>query len=388
MLHRATAAPRLGRPAVGRVVHDQAIVQSWDRSNSLDRLAADSMAMQGSGMTMIVPSTVLTPNWLAHRYDPAHDAFQFVDVDRTTRARVPFLTDKNLGALVPKIIQRGDASISQEAHAPVRYIFHSAYCCSTLLANAYDRPGLSFSLKEPVILNDIVGWRHRGASPAQTGAVLADSIALLARPFTPGELCVIKPSNVVNGLAAAMIGGRADCAALLLYAPLSVYLGSIAGKGLWGRLWVRDLLAKQLTDGMNDFGFSPQDLFLQTDLQVAAVGWMTQHALFARLATTFPDRVRTLDSEVMLARPLETLAALDALFGVNDTQSGRVSIVAREFSRNAKSGGAFSALDRTAAQSDTNSVHGDEIAKVVSWAEAVAEQFGMSFVLPSPLLDS
>ena len=328
----------------------------------------------------------LTPNWLAHRYDPPHDSFQFVNVDRNTRARIPFLTDENLGVLQPTIVQRRDATVSADRCAPVRYIFHSAYCCSTLLANAYNRPGLSFSLKEPVIINDLVGWRHRGAAPAQTGAVLADAIALLARPFVAGEVCVIKPSNVANGLATALIGGRADTAALLLYAPLSVYLGSIANKGLWGRLWVRDLLAKQLVDGVVNLGFSPQDLFLQTDLQVAAVGWLAQHALFTRLATTMPSRVRTLDSEVLISRPAEALAALDQLFGVSDTPAGRDLIIAREFSRNAKSADAFNASDRTSAQSNARAVYGDEIRKVISWAEVIASKAGLSFMLPAPLI--
>jgi hypothetical protein len=337
-------------------------------------------------MTSTAPPTALTPEWLAHRYDAPQDAVQFVKVDRATRAQVAFLTDDNLGNLPPTALRRDVVWVNEAERAPVRYIFHSAYCCSTLLANAYDRPGKSFSLKEPVILNDLVGWRHRGATPAQIGPVLGDAVGLLARPFTLGEKCVIKPSNVVNGLAKALIGGRPDTRAILLYAPLPIFLGSIASKGLWGRLWVRDLLAKQLTDGLIDLGFSPQDLFLQTDLQVAAVGWLAQHALFAQLATAMPDRVRTLDSEVLLARPLEALAAIDALFEVEDDNAGRTMIVAREFARNAKSGNAFTAKDRTAAQSDARSVHGDEVEKVASWAETVANGAGLSFTLPAPLL--
>jgi hypothetical protein len=331
-------------------------------------------------------SKALSPDWLAHRFDPDHDVVHFVDVNRETRARVPFLTDENLGERSPHILGRRDAAESAQATAPIRYIFHSAYCCSTLLANAYDRPGLSFSLKEPVILNDIVGWRHRGAKPEQTGAALADAIALLARPFIPAESCVIKPSNVVNGLAPAMLGGNRDARALLLYVPLRAYLGSIANKGLWGRLWVRDLLAKQLTERFIDLGFTAQDHFLQTDLQVAAVGWLAQHSLFARLASAMPDRVRTLDSEVLLARPTDALAALDSLFGIGDTSEGRRAIVTKVFSRHAKSGDSFNASDRSADQATAQSLHGDEIEKVFVWAETVANRNGLSFALPAPLL--
>lgn len=337
-------------------------------------------------LAMVTPrQQPLTPDWLAHRYDPGQDAVHFIQVDRETRARAPFLTDADIGAREPHVLRRADAPLKAET-APVRYIFHSAFCCSTLLANAYDRPGLAFSLKEPTILQDLVGWRHRGGTPAEIGAVMGDAVRLLARPFEVGEACVIKPSNIVNGLAPALVGGRADVKALLLYAPLHIFVASIARKGLTGRLWVRDLLAKQLQEAFVDLGFTAQDYFRQTDLQVAAVGWLAQHAMFAKMAAAIPDRVRTLDSEVLLARPTEALAALDALFDVSDSAEGQAAIVNRVFSRNSKTGDAFDRVNRQADHAASLSAYSDEIEKVSIWAEKVAEEAGISMVPPSPLL--
>lgn len=327
----------------------------------------------------------LMPDWLAHRYEPGQDCVHFIQVDRETRARVPFLTDADIGQRHPRVLLRGDAPLTSEI-APVRYILHSAFCCSTLLANAYDRPGLAFSLKEPTILQDLVGWRHQGAAPAKLGAVLGDAVRLLARPFAAGEACIIKPSNIVNGFAPALVGGRDDVKALLLYAPLRIYLGSVAGKGLTGRLWARDLLAKQLQEQFVDLGFTAQDYFLQTDLQVAAVGWLAQHVMFAKMAAARPDRVRTLDSETLLARPDEALLALDALFDVSDNAEGRTIVIDRVFSRNSKTGDLFDAANRQADQAAWRSAYSDEIEKVVVWAGAVADGAGVSMTLPSPLL--
>ena len=337
-------------------------------------------------MLPVMPES-LTPDWLAHRYDPEHDAVHFLCVDRETRRRVPFLTDDNLGSPgVPLVLGRSAVDVPQEASAEINFIFHSAYCCSTLLANAYDRPGRSFSLKEPVILNDIVGWRQRGAEPNAVGSVLNDALRLLARPFTPGEVSVVKPSNVVNGLATALMGLRPRGRAVLLYAPLEFFLGSIASKGLFGRLWVRDLLRKQLRDGTVDLGFEPEDYFLQTDLQVAAVGWLAQHALFARMAATWPDRIRTLDSETLTADPAVALAALDAFWGVGSDANERSRAIADSFSRNAKSGERFDAGDRQRAQRAAGEAHRDEVEKVFVWAQAVAENVGISLKLPAPLI--
>ena len=324
---------------------------------------------------------------LAHRYDPGHDAVHFLSVSRDLRRSAPFLTDDDLKvAATPLVIRRGEAVAAGAGAARLNFIFHSAYCCSTLLANAYDRPGTAFSLKEPVLLNDLVGWRHRGATPAELGAVLGDGLKLMARPWAPGEVGVIKPSNVVNALIPAMVAARGDAGVLLLHAPLRVYLGSIASKGLWGRRWVRDLLLKQLKDRSVELGFEEADYFLQTDLQVAAVGWLAQHHLFHRVAARWPDRVRTLDSEVLLADPGAALAALDRLFGVAGSDADRAAVVASVFRRHAKFGSDFSAEDRTAGQQSAAALHGEEIDAVLGWAEAVAANAGFGFDLPAPLL--
>ena len=331
----------------------------------------------------------LPPEWLAHRYDPQHDAVHFIKADRELRRSIPFLTDENLpSAKEPLVARRQESLAAVPPPSPVHYIFHSAYCCSTLLANAYDEEGVSSSFKEPLILNDLVGWRHRGAAVAQVGEVLDSSLRLLARPFASGEASVVKPSNVINALAPAMLAMRPNAGCILLYAPLRVYLGSIASKGMWGRLWVRNLLVKQLKDGLVDLGFQPEDHLQQTDLQVAAVGWLAQHHLFARLAERYSERVRTLESETLLSRPQEALAALDRLYGLSRSNAARERIVAQVFRRHSKSGGNFGANERAADQRAAAEIHGDEIGKVVAWAEAVAANAGVPLDLPSPLLES
>jgi hypothetical protein len=337
-------------------------------------------------MASAPPNPALSPDWLAHRYDPGQDAVHFINVPRNVRHATPFLTDRDLPDVSnPVVVRRRDALIGVSP-ARLNFIFHSAYCGSTLVANAYDRPGRSFALKEPAFLNDMVGWRLRGGEPQQVGEVLVDGLTLLARPFQNGEVGVIKPSNLVNGLARAMLTFRPDSSALLLYAPLRQFLGSIAGKGLWGRLWVRDLLSKYLQEGFVDLDFTPQDYFMQSDLQVAAIGWLAQHKLFAALAKTWPDRVRTLDTPRLLANPMDSLEALDTLFGVVSDASAREAVVASIFSRHSKTGTKFSAAERASDQRDAADLHGDEIEKVVAWAEAVAAQSGIHWELPHPLL--
>lgn len=325
--------------------------------------------------------------WLAHRYDATCDEIQFRHVPRARHAEGPFLIDEYLGAAPVRSLPFGPAA----ADAPpgnLNLIFHSAFCGSTLLARAFDAPGIAMGLSEPVILNDIVGIRRRGADPRRVAELLGGSMALLARPFGPGEMVVVKPSNVVNPLAAAMLRLRPEARAILLYAPLPVFLASVARKGMWCRLWVRELLEGLISDRAVDLGFDARDHFRQTDLQVAAVGWLAQHALFASLAGDFrADRIRTIDSETLLAGPGPALAALSRHYGANLAPAAVEQIASGPaFGRHSKSGRAFTAEERAIEQKIAAEAHADEIAKVAEWTAAVAAAAGISMTLPHALL--
>lgn len=335
-----------------------------------------------------IAAAVGDAGWLAHRYDPGHDAVHLLPVTRAEHRAAVFITDEYLPAgLKPLVVRRSDAIDAAPARAPLHFLFHSAYCCSTLLARAVDRPGWAMGLKEPVILNDIIGWRRRGGAGPDMASVLDDMLTLLARPFAPGEAVIVKPSTAVNALAPAMLALRPEARAILLYAPLPTYLASIAKKGLDGRLWVRTLLTGMIDDGLIDLGFSHRDLLGQTDLQVAAVGWLAHQQLFTRMVEQFgPDRVRTLDSAALMRGPHAALSAMTAFFGL---APDAVDAIAEgpAFRTHSKFGTAFDGESRVAEHREASELHGDEIDKVTRWAEAVADSAGFSLTPPAPLLD-
>lgn len=338
-----------------------------------------------SGATSEFAVVARDPLWFPYRYDPAHDAFHFRRLERAAHRGATFLTDEYLGTSEDLLVlRRADVSPQAPPPAPVHFIFHSAFCCSTVLARAFDADGLAMGLKEPLFFNDMAGWRLGGGNPDHISAVLRDGLRLLGRPFAPGEAVIIKPSNIINGTAPAMLALLPTARALLLEAPLPDFLNSIARKGMWGRLWARELALKQLREGLHVFGFKADDYFGQTDLQVAAMGWLAQHALFARLAAQFPGRVKTLDSVSLMAAPEPSMEALAGLFSValevKDVVSGPA------FTRHSKFGTSFGAGDRVAEQKKAASAHADEIDKVAIWAEAVAKAANVPMTLPATLL--
>lgn len=322
--------------------------------------------------------------WLAHRYQPAGDCFHFRRVTRAQHRAATFLTDEYLETGADVVVARNAALAAAPPSAPLHFIFHSAFCGSTMLARAFDIDGVSMGLKEPGVLNEVSGLRRHGVEPRQVAAALDAALTLLARPFGAGEAVVVKPSNVIGGYLPAIMAMRPQARAVLLYAPLPVFLGSVARKGLWGRLWVRELLAKLIDQQIVDLGFAPEDYFRLTDLQVAALGWLAQHALFARLAERFGDRVRTLDSEALMARPREVMEALRPHFGLAYDPAQVVAGPA--FSTHSKFGQSFDAAARAAERAAQEAAHADELAKVETWALAVAANAGVDLTLKSPLL--
>src|SRR3546814_7318944 len=75
------------------------------------------------------------------------------------------------------------------------------------------------------------------------------ALAMLARSFAPDEAVIVKPSNIFNPLARGALTLRPEARAILLYAPLRAFLLSVARKGMWCRLWCRELLETYLADG-------------------------------------------------------------------------------------------------------------------------------------------
>lgn len=333
-----------------------------------------------------ITQIIADPEWLAHRYDEGHDAFQYRRVTRERHAEVPFAIDDYLGQEPkPVVIRREDAARLLGEQAPIHFIFHSAFCASTMLVRALDVPGSAMGISEPVILNDMAGWRKRGAEVPKHAKVMDDALGQLSRPWGDGEAVVVKPSNIFNGLAMGALALRPQARALLLHAPLEEFLLSVARKGMWCRLWVRELLEGLLQEGMVDLGFEPRDYLRQTDLQVAGVGWLAQQMQFHRMAKQFgPGRIASLDSETLTSDPASSVAKAAGHFGLSSRDAADYA-EHPAILRNSKSGAAFERGERQMDQVRAREVHGEEIEKVTEWIRVVGERCGVSLDLPFKL---
>lgn len=323
------------------------------------------------------------PEWLAHRYVEGEDAFRFIYLPRDQHAQHAFLIDSVLGQR-PTAPDLPAQNLLAQPRGRLHFLFHSAFCGSTLLTRALSVPGVAMGLSEPVVLNDMVGFRRRGAQPAAVARAADLSLRLLGRPFGPGEAVIVKPSNVVNPLAELLLAIERDARAVFLHAPLETFLISVARKGLHCRAWVRELLEGYLRDRFIDLGFAPEDYFRLTDLQVAAVGWLAQHQFFTQLAGKLGSRLASLDSELLTKEPERAIAAVARHYGL--VLDATTVAAGPAFRRNSKTGEAYSPAARSADHAAARAAYGEEIAMVVTWAEAVAANVGLSLAGPNALV--
>jgi hypothetical protein len=331
-------------------------------------------------------------DWLPHRIDLAKGLIHFVRLSRADHRRMAFLTDDYVSenaARVTASLRNVAAAILPEAESRCHFIFHSAFCCSTLTARALDVEGHVMSLNEPVALQDLADAALGLGDLSRVRPHLQVTLELLARPFGTGEAVVIKPTDIVTPLAAEMLAVRPEARALLLYSPLSDFLRSVAKKGLFGRVWARRSFAFHGRLPAFDPGYSDQDRWLHTDLQVAALGWLQQQARFARLVRDQPPgRVATLDSGTLLNRRHDMLAAVDRLFELGLSPETVTAIAdGTVFARDSKSRDrAFDADVRRSEHETAANSYGEEINMVVKWAEAVAGHVGVPLQPGAPLL--
>jgi hypothetical protein len=314
-----------------------------------------------------------------------------VFVPRADHAEVPFLTDDCLGERPAAPDVPAAAVLAQLGDGPLHFLFHSAFCGSTQLTRALDLPGSAMGLSEPMVLNDIAGWRKRGAAPAALARMAHGALRLLGRPFAPGEAVVVKPSNLVNGFVELFMALQPEARAVFLYAPLETFLISVARKGLACRLWVRELAEHYAREGLfAPLGLDAEALFRQTDLQIAASGWLAQHRLMAALTAKLgPQRLRSLDADAMAADPRAALLAVSAHYGLAIDEAALTRIVeGPSFTRHSKSGAAFTAADRDREYSAARTAYGEEIDTVLAWSERLAETAGIALAAPASLLQS
>ncbi|WP_108787691.1 hypothetical protein [Erythrobacter sp. Alg231-14] len=317
--------------------------------------------------------------WLPHGFDPQNRAVTFIRLDRDRLSAPAFLADAVPGeGTQPVAIPLADIAAANIPQSPLHFVFHTAFCRSTLMTRALQLPGTCAALSEPGILAKI-----GGSSPD----VLPQILRLLGRGWGEGESVFVKPTNHANALIPAIMEARPDARAVLMTNPLPSFLSAVTRKGMMGRRWARQLYLEVMGYAGMDLGMDGAEQFAMTDLQCAALAWFLNQRYWDALSRKYGDRVRILDGDHFGAEPASVLSGFGAFAGVaidadraQDIANGPV------FTADAKTGEDYAAKAARDAAATQSAVVDEEIAKVGEWIGMIAKQVGITVPVKSTLV--
>jgi len=328
-----------------------------------------------------VRDVVSDPDWLPHTYDVSGTSLTFVHVPAAERGELMFLSEEHFAGKFDKVAFPA-AQVAAEAEkaqtAPIHLIFHTSFCCSTLLAKALEVPGISSTLKEPDVLINVANRLIRSDDSANRER-LELVLRLLERPSAAGETIIVKPTNFANRLLDVVLAKRPESRAVLLYSDVETFLRSLLKRGLFGRIFGRKLFSQLRGWSPLDFAFSTDQLLEQTDVQIAALAWLMQIHHLDSVARAFgPERVMVLDAAALLADPTAAIDKAQKLFGLGLSNEQVAAIASGPvFSKHSKlSDRAYDAQEREREHEAAAKVHAEELDMVVQWIAAVASQVG------------
>lgn len=334
------------------------------------------------------------PGWFPEAMDTGRDAIRFARVTRDGLAKTPFLDQR----MAPIITDRRDVRLSDALAAweddkarkglMPAFLFHSAFCCSTLLAKALDAPGTCLALKEPDILMQLANALRVDDAlkrdPARAKRLNTFIFGLLGRQFAKGERVLVKPTNSANNLIDPV--REAEAPTLLLYGDLRSFLISVIKKGEPCKGFMRLQYNIFSLDPGGLGGIPHRQAMGFTDLQVAALVWRHQMEAFAG-ALEHDRALASLDFTALLDQPEAVLAAvsrhLKLRHGSDRIAAAASGPVFRENSKDA--GEAYDPERRERDAAALEAAHAETLDLIEPWAQNLTLSRAASLPLPRPL---
>lgn len=274
------------------------------------------------------PDLLASPALFPRQFDFAQRVTLLVRMTRDTYRDSTFLDDRTkiadpraLTLPIPALAQR----LARDArpNPPVNYLFHTAFCGSTLLSRCLELPGASFALKEPAPLHQLACIRRDQAAGAHAPVRVTDDLfdqslavatTLLARTWSPGEIALIKPSDTCNNLIGDILDRSTHSRAVLLYSRIDDFVIAMLKNDAR-----RNYVAGMVPRAKVDLAGALDDLDTDTlsPAQTAAYVWLGQIRTYLTELNANPQRSATLDGALIFSRPADVIRAVASQLRLN-----------------------------------------------------------------------
>jgi hypothetical protein len=282
--------------------------------------------MDTSDIRQLGPDWLTSPEWYPEQIDVPARHIRFCHMSRKSYQSSPFLDHRlvRLDAETAYLPMPDIGTLAVPApRLPAHFIFHSAFCCSTLLSRHLEAASECLVLREPDCLYQVATLlRFRGRPPVhqlpedEWNGVYRLITRLLARSDRPELPVLIKPSDGCNNLMTRLLASLSDSSAVFLYSSLERFLVAVLKleqRHEWARIRIRELTL----DLMNSGHGPVTDPSALNAAQTAALVWILQMRNARALRTMFgAARVAILHDETLVAQPAAAVARLLGHFGL------------------------------------------------------------------------
>ena len=316
------------------------------------------------------------PEWIPHALNTETRSVEFLRVPEERYSAPGFLFEYAPTDPADRRSVSFDQVIEMKVEAlPLHFIFHTAFCRSTLLARALNIPGISLGMSEPGIIASLA------SGGAKAEPLIAPLLRLLGRKRPGIDAVFVKPTNHANRLIPALLRAQPDARTVLMTNPVSPFLQSVRKRGLMGHRWGRRLYLEMQGYAGIDLGMSPEEQFSMTDLQAAGLAWLLNQNYFTRLASgPLKPRIRTLDGDYFNEHRGEAIEAVLAFAGVDPGGPGSEMLsLDHAFAEHSKLGGKVD-------QRNADEAAAEEIEHVRHWLGLIAGQLKITAPVPQTLV--
>lgn len=190
------------------------------------------------------------------------------------------------------------------------FIFHTAFCGSTLMSQLLDALYETLPLREPEALGNLLAYLRIPQVPEQhKRATFGPVMQLLARRYEPTQMAIIKANDYCNPMAREILHRDSRAPLLFMYAPLEEFVVACLRVPA-RRDWIRQrcnaarAMAVQLLPAAQEFVLAPDGFS-----DMAAFYWAYNIALYHQAYGVAPERLRCLDFNTLLSDPLRLVQA-------------------------------------------------------------------------------
>lgn len=196
----------------------------------------------------------------------------------------------------------------------VNYIFHTAYCCSTLLSRIIDVNNKTLVYREPIALHQLAVMRRRKKHVPENLLEYWDeyldlTIGMLSKTWSGRECPIIKATDSCNNVIDRLLAKRPGSSAILMYSQLEDFLISNL-KSAGRREFMRKLLNRARLDAVEIPSLHDIDTRTLDDARAAAFVWMVQMQSYREVLRGQAGACKTLDASKLLASPRDTFSAV------------------------------------------------------------------------------